>query len=156
MSWASPGRRIREAIWPEAITPASEPWIKSLEKRGAMPDRKSLVSMLWFTTSLALMASVLAEPVWTSGPFTVSSPSDSLNRHFALLQGQPTTCLSAARTTNDVLQVNALPSENEEQDRPDAPGRSRVSCLIPCSYHKVPDRPLIAPRSILSLYPLRC
>jgi hypothetical protein len=121
-----------------------------------MPDRKSLVSMLWFATSLALMALVVAEPVWTSGLVAVSSQSHTLNRHFALPPGQPTTYLSAARTTNDVLQVNALPSENEEQDRPDAPDGSRVSCLIPCSFRKVPDRPLIAPQTILSLYPLRC
>ena len=156
MCWASPGRRMREAIWSEDITPASQPRITTFENRGAMPDRKSLVSMLWFATSLALMASVMAEPVWMSGLVTASSRHDNLNRHFALPSGQPTTCLSAARTTNDVLQVNALPSENEEQDRPDAPDGSRASCLIPCSFRKIPDRPLIAPRSILALYPLRC
>jgi hypothetical protein len=32
----------------------------------------------------------------------------------------------------------------------------RVSFLIPWSFRKVPDRQSIAPRSILSLYPLRC
>ena len=58
--------------------------------------------------------------------------------------------------TDAVLQVDALPSENEEQDRADALDGPRVSFLIPYSFRKVSDRQFIAPRSILSLYPLRC
>ena len=58
--------------------------------------------------------------------------------------------------TDAVLQVNALPSEDEEQDRFDALDEPRVSFLIPHSFPKVPDSQLIAPHSILSLYPLRC
>jgi hypothetical protein len=121
-----------------------------------MPDRKSLVSTLWLTSSLALLASVLVAPIRTSGFVTVSSRPDCLRRNFALFPGQPTTCLSAAMTTDVVLLVNALPSENEEQDGADALDEPRVSFLIPCSFRKVPDRHLIAPRSLLSLYPLRC
>ena len=121
-----------------------------------MPDRKSLVSTLWLTTSLALLASVLVAPIWTSGFVTVSSRPDSLRRNFALPPSQPTTRLSAAMATDAVLQVNALPSDDEEQDRDVAQETPRVSFLIPCSFRKVPDRQLMAPRSILSLYPLRC
>ena len=58
--------------------------------------------------------------------------------------------------TDAILEVNALRSENEEQDGADGLDEPRVSFLIPCSYRKAPDRQLIAPRSTLSLYPLRC
>jgi hypothetical protein len=121
-----------------------------------MPDRKSLVSTLWLTSSLALLASVLVVPIRTSGFVTVSSRSDCLGRYFAPPPAQPTTRLSAATATDAVVRVNALPSENEEQDRADALDEPRVSFLIPCSFRKVPDRQSIVPRSILSLYPLRC
>jgi hypothetical protein len=121
-----------------------------------MPDRKSLVSALWLTSSLALLASVLVAPIRTSGSVTVSSRPDCLRRNFAVLPGQSTTRLSAAMNTDVVLLVNALPSGNEEQDGADALDEPRVSFLIPCSFRKIPDRQLIAPRSVLSLYPLRC
>jgi hypothetical protein len=121
-----------------------------------VPDRKSLVFTLWLTSSLALLASVLVAPIRTPGFLTVSSWPDCLGCNSALPPGQPTTRLSAAMATDVVLQVNALPSENEEQDRADALDEPRVSFLIPCSFCKVPDRQSIAPRSILSHYPLRC
>ena len=121
-----------------------------------MPDRKSLVSMLWLMSTLALLASVLVAPIRASESVTVSSQPDYFRRNFALPPGQPTTHLSAAMTTDAVLPVNALPFENEEQERADPLDEPRVSFLIPCSFRKVPDRQLIAPRSILSLYPLRC
>lgn len=120
-----------------------------------MSDRKSLVSTLWLTPSLALLASVLVAPIRTSG-FIVLSQPDCLRRNFALPPGRPTTRLSASMPTDAVPQVNALPPENEEQDRADALDEPRVSFLIPCSLPKVPDRQLIAPRSIPSLYHLRC
>jgi hypothetical protein len=121
-----------------------------------MPDRKSLVCTPWLTSLLALLASVLVAPIRTSGFVSVSSRPDCLRRNFALSPVQPTTRLSAATATDAVLQVNALPSENEEQDWADPLDEPRVSILIPCSFRKVPDRQMIAPRSILSLYPLRC
>ena len=158
--WASPGQpeNSRSDLVESHLAGrlASEPRITTFEKRGAMPDRKSLVSMLWLTSSLALLASVLVAPIRTSGFVSVSSRPDCLRRNFALPPGQPTTRLGAAMATDAVLEVNALPSENEEQDRADALDEPRVSFLIPCSFRKVPDRQLIAPRSILSLYPLRC
>jgi hypothetical protein len=121
-----------------------------------MPDRKSLVSTLWLITSLALLASVLAAPVRTSGFVTVSSLPDCLCPNFALSPGQSTTHVSAAVAAAALLEGNVFPSENEEQDRADALDEPRVSFLIRCSFRKDPDRQLIAPRSILSLYPLRC
>ena len=121
-----------------------------------MPDRKRLVSTLWLTFSLALLASVLIVPIRTTGFVSVSSRRDCLPRNFALPPGQPTTRLSAATATDAVLQVNALASENEEQDRADPLDEPRLTFLIPSSFRKVTDRQLIAPRSILSLYPLRC
>jgi hypothetical protein len=127
-----------------------------------MPDRKSLASTLRFTSSLALVAALLAAPIRTSGFVSVSSRPGCLRRNFALPPGQPTTRLSAAMATDAVRQVHALPSEKalrseyEEQDRADPLDEPRVSFLIPCSFGKVLDRQLIAPRSILALYPLRC
>jgi hypothetical protein len=121
-----------------------------------MSDRKSLVSTLWLTSSLALLVWVLIAPIWTSGFVSVASGSDCQLRNFALTPGQPTTRLSTAMSTDAVLEVDALASEIEEQDGTDALDNPRVSFLIPCSFRKVSDRQLIAPRSILSLYPLRC
>jgi hypothetical protein len=121
-----------------------------------MPDRKSLVSTFWLMSSLAVLASVLVAPIRTSGFVSVSSRPDCVRRNFALRPVQHSTRLSAAMATDAVLQVNALPTENEEQDWADPLDEPRYSFLIPCSFRKVPDRQLIAPRSILSLYPLRC
>ncbi len=121
-----------------------------------MPDRRSLVWMLWLISSLALLASVLVAPIRTSRFVLVSARPDCPPRNIALPPGEPTTRLSAPMATYAVLQVNALPSENEEQDRADPLDEPRVSFLIPCSFCKVPDRQLIVPRSILTLYPLRC
>jgi hypothetical protein len=120
-----------------------------------MPDRKGLVSTLWLTSALAL----LAAPISTSGFATVSSQLECPLREFGLPPGQPTTHFSAAMATDAVLEVNALPSENEEneeQEGADAFEEPRASFLIPCSFRKVPDRRLIVPRWLLSLYPLRC
>jgi hypothetical protein len=121
-----------------------------------MPDRKSLVSMLWLTSSLALLAAGQITPIQTPGFITVSSRADCLRCNLALPLGQPTTRLSAAMATDAVLPMKALASENEEQDRADPRDEPRVSFLIPCSIRKVADGQLIPPRSILSLYPLRC
>jgi len=121
-----------------------------------MSARKSFVSALWLTSLLALLALMLVAQIRTSGFVTVSSRSDCLHRNSALHPGQPMTRLRAAMATDDILQVNALPSEIEEQDRADALDKAGVSFLIPCSIRKVADRQSIAPRSILSLYPLRC
>ncbi len=121
-----------------------------------MFNRKSLVITLWFTSSLTLLASILLAPNWTSRCFTVLSRPDSLPREFAPLPDQPTIHLAAAMATDADFQVNALPSESEEQDRAESLDEPRVSFLIPCSLRQIPDRPPIAPRSIISLYPLRC
>jgi hypothetical protein len=121
-----------------------------------MPARKSLVSTLWLASSLALLASVLVAPVRTSGFIAVSSRPDCLRLDFAIPPVQPTTLLSTTKATNTVLELVALPFEIEEQHRSGALGEPRISFLIPCSFLRVPDRQAIAPRSILSLYPLRC
>jgi hypothetical protein len=121
-----------------------------------MLDRKSLVSLLWLTSLLTLLAAVFAAPIRTSRSVTVSPGPSSLRRDIALALGQPTTRLSVATATDTVPEVNALPSENEELDGADALDGPRVCLLIPCSFRKVPDRQFIAARSILSHYPLRC
>jgi hypothetical protein len=133
-----------------------------------MPDRKVLVSTLWFTSLPALLASVLVATIWTSGFVAAGHRPDCIRRSFALPLGQPTSRLSTARAADAVLRRNGLPSENEEQaeikekaekeekDPGDALDELRVSFLIPCSFPKVSDRQLIAPCSILSHYPLRC
>jgi len=121
-----------------------------------MPDRKSVVSMLWLTSLLALLASVLVVPVRTSGFVAVSSRLDCIRRKLVLPPSQPTARLGAATASDAFLAVDALPSETEEQERADALDEPRASFLIPSSFCKAPDRPLIATRLILSLYPLRC
>ncbi|WP_435009596.1 hypothetical protein P12x_000854 [Tundrisphaera lichenicola] len=123
-----------------------------------MADRKSLVSTLWLSSSLVLLASVLFAPIPTSGVVTHSSRPESHLLHLAqtLAPGQPATCLRAAMVSVSIFQITDLLSENEEQDRIDAPDEPRVSFLIPYSFRKNLDRQLIAPLSITSLYPLRC
>jgi hypothetical protein len=128
----------------------------TFEKQVAMPNLKNLVSTLWFTSLLALLASVLIEPIRTSGFVTVSTRPDCLRRDFGLPPVQSTTGFSKTMATDAVLEVDALPSESEEQERADALDEPRVSFLIPCSFRKVPDRQFIDPHSVLSLYPLRC
>lgn len=119
-----------------------------------MPCRKSLVSTLLLASALTLLASVLVAPIRSSG--FISFRPDCLRRNFALPPGEPTTRLSATIATDAAPQVNAHRSEEEEQDGADALDEPRTSFLIPSSFRKVPDRRPIAPRSILSLYPLRC
>lgn len=121
-----------------------------------MPDRKSLVSTLWLTSSLALLASVLVATIRTSEFNNASSRPDGLRRDFALPPVQATIRLGAAMGTDALQQVNALSFEIEEQDQVDAPGESRITFLVPSSLPKVPDRQSIAPRPIRSHYPLRC
>jgi hypothetical protein len=124
--------------------------------RGAMPNHKSLVPTLWHTSSLALLAFALVAPTRPSEFVIVSSQPECLRRNFAPPPGQPTTYLSAAMATDDVLRVDALPSDDEEPDPVVALDVAQVSFLLPCSFRKVSDRQLIAPPSILSFYPLRC
>ena len=121
-----------------------------------MPDRRSLVSTLWLASSLALLVSVLFAPVRASGFGTVASISSSLQHSFDLAPGQPPTHLDGAVDADALVQVSALPFENEEQDRVDAPDEPQVGLRIARSFRKVTDCRLIAPCSIPSLYPLRC
>ena len=157
------GRGFCPATWefakrsgrkPSRRTPTSEPLNTTFQKRVAMPDRKSLVSTLCLTSSLSPLVWVLVGPVWTSGFVIVSSRPDCLRRDLGVRQ--PTTRVSAATTTDAVLKVDALPSESEEQERAYALDEPRVSFVIPYSFRNAADRQLIAPRSLLSLYPLRC
>jgi len=121
-----------------------------------MSDRKSLVSPPWLASSLVMLGLLLVAPIGTSGFVTISPRSDGFQSNFVLLSCQQTTHLSAATASDTVLVVDALPFEDEEQERPDVLAEPRVSFLNPCSFRKIPDRQLIAPRSVLSLYPLRC
>jgi hypothetical protein len=119
-----------------------------------MLDRIRFVSTLCLTSSLALLSSVLVAPIRTSG--VVSSRPDCLFRNCAVPPGQPTACLVAAMAADAVLEADALASESEEPDPAEALVEPRVSFLIPCSFRKDSDRQFITPRSIHSLYPLRC
>ena len=121
-----------------------------------MLDSRRLVSTLLLTTSLALLASVLAAPIRTSGFIAVSSRPDFLRRNFALPLGESASRLVLAMASDAVLEMNALACENEEQERADALDDSRISFLNPCSFPKNRDLSWIAPRPILSLFPLRC
>jgi hypothetical protein len=121
-----------------------------------MADRKSLFSTLWFISALALLASVLVAPDQTSRFVSLASSPDLVRRDLTSAPALPTTCLNPIIATERVLELNVLPFENEEQDRTDALAEPRIAFLITCSTRKVTDRQLVAPRSILSHYPLRC
>lgn len=129
------------------------------EKRGAMADCIRLVSKLWLATSLALLAWVLVAPMETSGSVTVSSCPGLACRDFSPSRSQAAACLSAGTDSDDVLKVEACPSEvedNDEKNRDAALCESRLSSLTTCILSFVPDRRPIAPPSILSFHPLRC
>ena len=126
------------------------------EKRGAMTDRIRLVSLPWLTLSLVLLATVTVAPIRTSASVAVPSQPDGLRRAFAPPHSLPTPRLLTPIDADAVPPVNALASENEEQDRADALDEPRISVPIPCCFRKVASLRLMVPRSILSLYPLRC
>ena len=151
--WVSPGKGTFGSIRLKAV---GEALITTIEKRGAMSDRKSLVSAFWLSSALAFLVPVLVAPGRTLGFAPVSPRAESLRPDFVIFPGQSTTGIDAVPAIDEVLQVSALASENEEQDRVDALDEPRVSFLLPCSLPKAPDRQSIAPRPILSLYPLRC
>src|SRR4051794_24667292 len=108
--------------------------MKTLGKRAAMTNRKRLVSTFWLTSSLTLLALALVAPIRTSGIATASSRPDCLRRNFALTLAQRTIRLSAAIATDDVLEDDALLSEDEEQDRAVAADEPRVTFLLPYSF----------------------
>lgn len=121
-----------------------------------MPDRTRLASPIRLISSLPLLVLVLITLVGTAGPAAGSYPPDRFRRDLALVHSQPTPQLDSVTASDPVLEMNALAVENEEQDRADVLDEPRFSFVIPCSLRKALDRRLIAPRSILSLYPLRC
>ena len=119
-----------------------------------MPDRKTPFPMFWPGPVLALLAWVLIAPTWPTGagPARVSCAVMS----FCPPANPQATSLGAAIPIDTLPQVNALPSEGEEQDQVDAPGEARLSFQIPGSFRTVAPLRLIVPRPIPSLYPLRC
>ncbi len=121
-----------------------------------MTIRKSFVPTLWVILALALLASVLGPSSRATAAATATRIA-SLRRDFTLPPTQPTTRFKAATDPDSVVPVDDFSSdENEEQDWADALDEPLVSLLSPYSCRKVPDRQLISPHSILSLYPLRC
>jgi hypothetical protein len=121
-----------------------------------MPDRKRVAFTLGLTSSLAMLALVLVAPIRLPGTANVSSNPDCLRGVFTATPGQPTTSLSPVTAIDAVRKMKAHPSENDEEEGADALAEPQVSFLSLCSSCKFPDRRLIAPSSILSLYPLRC
>ncbi len=72
----------------------------TFEKRGAMPDRKSLACALWLTSLIALLASALFAPIRMSEFVSGSSRFDGLTRNFTLPPDQPTILVSARMATD--------------------------------------------------------
>jgi len=124
-----------------------------------MFDRKSFDSTLWLSVSLTLLAiatSVLVVPVQTWQVVAESSSPDCLRDNFARRTVETTILSSVLLTPDTVLRVKAFAPEEEQQGGESALGQSRVSFLMPWCFRKIPDRRLIAPLSVLSLYHLRC
>lgn len=124
-----------------------------LEMRWTMPDWKHLISTIGLTSLLAL---VLVVPIRSPGSVSDPSRPVCLNNSFAPPPSHSTARLGETSATDAVQKLKALPSENEGEEGADALDEPRVSFLSFRTFRKVPDRRLIAPRSILSLYPLRC
>ena len=124
-----------------------------------MPDRKSLVSALWLTTSLALLASVLVAPIRTSGFFTVSSRPDCLRRNFALPPSQ-TTLLNVPPVGTNAGQILALETEEEERDEEQESDWILSNVLLrlapPRSFSRVAYHGLVASHLTQAYFPLRC
>lgn len=122
-----------------------------------MPNRQAFARFSWFLPSLALLALLAVAP---SRPSSDTSPGPTpphgLRRDASPLPGQPTLLLTAALPTDDLPQVTALPYETEEQDRADAFQEPRFPFFTPCSFSKVATHRLIALRTTLARYPLRC
>jgi len=121
-----------------------------------MPDRKSLLYTLWLLTSLVLLAWVSMTPNRKSGLVASSSRPDCHRINFPLHQAEPTAHLRAVMDADVVLGGHVPAWEGEEQDRVDALNAPHASCLIPCSFRKVPPLRVVSSRSILSHYPIRC
>jgi hypothetical protein len=122
-----------------------------------MPSRQGLTSRLWLTTTLVLLVSVVISPLRIPGLAPVSSHLHRFRRNIALTPIQFRITICAPKSTDSAPQVKAILYDNEEEeDRVDALDERRVSHEIPHFFRKVSNRPLIARRSILSRYPLRC
>ena len=121
-----------------------------------MRDRTRFISTLWLTCSLALLACVVVAQILPWGSVTASPRFDSLRRNFVPAPCPTTACLSSSLADDDVQQVDALDSDDDELDPAVALCEDQVTFLLPCSFRKIADRPVIAPPSILSYYPLRC
>ena len=120
-----------------------------------MLERQSLVFTLWLAC-LLLLASTVLVPARAMGPAAASSSPDRLRLNFTPPPHQPPHCLTSAMEGESNPQAVAFSPENEEQDGSEARPEPRVSSLIPCAIQKISNLASIAPRSSLSLYPLRC
>ena len=152
--WASPGQpeNSRSDLVESHLAGRrrGEPRITTFEKRVAMPDRKSLVSTLWLTSSLALLASVLVAPIQTSRYVTVSSRPGCLSRNFHLPPGQPPDPPQPSDGDGRRPEGGCpLLLRVKSQERADALDEPRVSFWSPSSFQEGPrspiDRPLLDP-----------
>jgi hypothetical protein len=121
-----------------------------------MPDGKRRSFTLCLSASLMLLAAVLVAPIRVSGLVAAPSRPDCLRGIFIRPRGRHTSHLDRAKATRTARQPKAVACGNEEEDRTDAHPEAGVSVPLPRSFRRVADRPLIARRSLLSLYPLRC
>jgi len=121
-----------------------------------MPDRKRLGTILGIASTLVLLAFVLVASARVSRFVAASSRPDTSRSHLTLPPAEPTIYLSEATDTDSVPNLKALTSEDKEEDGADALIEPRASLLSLCSFREVPERQLVVPRSIPSLYPLRC
>jgi hypothetical protein len=118
-----------------------------------MPDRKYLLSTLTLALLLALMP---FSSFFLSGSTSARSRPDCYRRAFILSVGEPASSLSAAVAAVEVLRMKAIPCDDGEQDKAKALGELRVCFRLPWSLRVVPNRQLIAARSVPSTFPLRC
>ena len=116
-------------------------------------------------TLLVMVASVLVAPMRTHGALAASSPPDGLPGTSVPGNVTPAILHSASRAPDAAPRAYGLAAKEDEQ-----PGESaleeprgesaleepRVSFFMSWRFRKDPDRRVVAPFSILSLYHLRC
>lgn len=126
-----------------------------------MAGRESFDSMLWLRTSLtflAIAASVLVAPIQTWGSVPVSPLPDCPLGDDAQGTAKSISLSGVVLTSDAVLKEHAIASEDKDEDPrgESALAESRIPFLLCWCFRKAPDRPLIALRSVLTLYHLRC
>lgn len=123
-----------------------------------MRDRKSLVPTVWISSTLALLASVLAAPILSAGFSALVVRPTCLRRNFALPCTESPARLALSATAASAPPATELSSaiEREERDPLDLPRSFRTSFVLERPSGDVSPFHRSDPLPACSTYPLRC